>query len=153
MIWQMWSQNQQNTPCLSWGISIEEFRFTVLPTPGHLYRWCFYRLSWCSPSLDRWCSFEKPSDGPTFQLVVWSNSFTVSRTNFSLYQTTMSIQDMVQLLLLLTKRPSILFSSKMMIINSAIGKLSASLFHYKASNQGFTPDWCLFWLLAFCITK
>ena len=91
---------------------LEEFRFTVLPTPGHSIGGVSIVFPDAHLVLTGDALSEKQSDGPTFRLVAWSNSFIVSRPNSSLYQTMMSIQGMVQLLLLPTKRLSIPFSSK-----------------------------------------
>ena len=83
---------------------LEEFRFTVLPTPGHSIGGVSIVFPQAHLVLTGDALSVKQSDGPTFQLAVWNNYFTVSRPNSSPYQTMMSIQDMVQLLLLLTKK-------------------------------------------------
>lgn len=95
---------------------LEEFRFKVLPTPGHSIGGVSLVFPDAHLVLTGDALFRETIGRPTFRLVAWSNSFIVSRPNSSPYQTTMSIQDMVQLLLSLTKRPSIPFSSKMMTI-------------------------------------
>lgn len=88
---------------------IEEFRFTVLPTPGH----SIGGVSLVFPDghlvLTGDALSEKPLVGQICQLVVWNNSFIVSKPSSSPFQTTMSILDMVRLLLSPTKKLSIHF--------------------------------------------
>ena len=52
--------NLQNTPlAFMRNTNWREFRFTVLPTPGHSIGGVSIVSSWCSPSLDRGCSFPR----------------------------------------------------------------------------------------------
>ena len=44
---------------LSRRIPTRGISFHCLANTRSLYRWCFYRLSWCSPSLNRGCSFRE----------------------------------------------------------------------------------------------
>ena len=82
---------------------LEEFRFTVLPTPGHSIGGVSIVFPDAHLVLTGDALFRETigrTDLPTGSMEQLLHSI---RLNFSLYQTMMSIQDMVQLLLSLTK--------------------------------------------------